>query len=65
MITTQVAKGEPLPEGLHKGHAFDVTDGAPELDDANLRLLLVRADRDCRNPLHPALDGVGDVRDDL
>ena len=34
------------PEGLDEGHALDVTDGASELDDANLRLLLIGADRD-------------------
>ncbi len=54
-----------LPEGLDEGHALDVTDGAAKLDDANLRLLLVRAYRNGRHSLHPVLNGVGDVGNHL
>jgi len=49
------------PESFDEGHSFDVSDGPAELDDADLRLGLVRAHGDRRDAFHPVLDGVGDV----
>lgn len=46
-------------------HAFDVSDGAAELDDADFGLAHVLGDGDGGDALDPGLDGVGDVRDDL
>ena len=54
-----------LSQGLDKGHALHVADGAAKLDDAHVRLLARVVDGYAGNLLHPFLDGVGDVGDDL
>ncbi len=54
-----------VPESLYEGHALDVSDGSSELDDADFRLRPVGADRDLWDALHPLLDGVGNVRNNL
>lgn len=51
--------------GLNKGRALDISDGASQLHDAHVGLLVGVVDGDLRDSLHPVLDGVGDVRDNL
>jgi hypothetical protein len=48
---------------ITKRPTFNVPDGSSELNDADLRLVVAHG---CdRHALHPVLDGVGDVWDDL
>ena len=47
-----------LPDGLDEGHDLDVADGAPDLDDDDVDVLVGQAP-------DAVLDLVGDVRDDL
>lgn len=53
-----------LPERLHKCHALDVADCAAQLDNAHLRLALP-VHRLAGHLLHPVLNGVRNVRNDL
>lgn len=52
-----------LTETLDKGHALDVTHGAPQLYDADLGLDVV-LDGLLGDSFHPLLNGVRYVRDD-
>ena len=50
-----------LAEGFTKGHSLDVTYSSPKLNDADLWYFALPTHRYSSHPLHPLLDGVGDV----
>ena len=54
-----------LPEGLEENAGFDVTDGAADLDEANVGRLSRIIDGNMSDALDPILNLVGNVRDDL
>ena len=54
-----------LTESFDEGHSLDVPDGSSQLDDAHLWHFALPAHGQPGHPLHPLLDGVGDVRHHL
>lgn len=54
-----------LSEGLEEDAGFDVTDGAADLDKANVGCLSRIVDGNMSDALDPVLDLIGNVRDDL
>ena len=54
-----------LPEGLEEDAGLDVTDGAADLDEANVGGLTRIIDGNVSDALDPVLNLVGDVRDNL
>ena len=54
-----------LTESFNKGHSLNIPNSSSKLDDANLWHFALPAHGQPGHPLHPLLDGVGDVRHHL